>query len=91
MKAASLGHQYLTVKSLNKNDNYFGGPRSRSLPKHETQDRLITPATDPLSRRSTFIQEPTESSVSVITRSISDTNDPYVVYHSEPIKTGNDR
>jgi hypothetical protein len=91
MKAAALGHQYLTVKSLNTNDNYFGALRSRSLPKHGTQERLITPASDPLSGRSSFVHEPAEPSVSIITRSISDPNDPHVVYKSEPIKRGNDR
>ncbi len=90
MKAAALGHQYLTVKSLNKNDNYFRGPQSRSIPRSETQTQLIAPSTEPLSRRATTIDESTEPTVTVYTRSRSETNDPQVVYESEPIKRGKD-
>jgi hypothetical protein len=91
MKAASLGHQYLTVKSLNKDDNYFRGPRSRSLPKSEIQNHPLNSAIDPLSHRSNIIDETSEPSVTAFTRSISDTTDPHVIYKSAPIKEGNDR
>ncbi len=90
MKAAFLGHQYLTVKSVNKSDSYFVGGRSHGSQRnhiHNIQsepNRLLIPATDPLSRRSTFPDEPTTPSVAVITRSLSDSSSPYAIYQSEP-------
>jgi hypothetical protein len=93
MKAAFLGHQYLTVKSVNKSDSYFGGGRSHGLQRSHTRNiqsepnRLLISATDPLSRRSTFPDESTTPSVTVITRSLSDSSSPYVIHENEPTNT----
>lgn len=93
MKAASLSHQYLAVKS-SKRDSLFGTSRSRDSQRNQIrsfdndQNRLVTPATEPLSRRTTVVDESTTPSVAVITRSLSDSNTPYVVYESKPASPG---
>jgi hypothetical protein len=93
MKAAALGHHYLTVKSISGSDSLFRGSRYRSLQKHQLQNappdrnQLITPASEPLSRRATIVDETSIPSVSVITRSLSDSGAPHAVYQNEtPIK-----
>lgn len=92
MKAASLGHQYLTVKSNKRRESFFGG-RARDSQKHHLQNsqndenRLVTPASEPLSRRTTVADETETPSVAVITRSLSDSTAPYVVYESQPTRT----
>jgi len=89
MKAASLGHLYLTVKAIKTNESYFGSGQKQNLQRNQIrniqsdQNHLITPATDPLTRRSTLPDESKIPSVSVITRSVSDSNTPYVSYESD--------
>ncbi len=94
MKAAGLGHQYLTVKSFNENDSYFGNRRLRALrKKHTSEDEQkqneeqqipSAPATEPLSRRATTIEESTVPSVTIYQRSVSDSTNPCVVYERTP-------
>jgi hypothetical protein len=92
MKAASLGHQYLTVKSTNINDSYFGGGRFRGTRKNQRQlldseqDRTSTPATDPLSRQSTTNPDASTPSVAILGRSVSESNTPSVIYERESTK-----
>lgn len=99
MKAAALGHQYLTVKSQNKQDNYYISGRSRlerrrpliepqTNPFYEEENVSQAPSTEPLSRRSAAIIEETNAnvpSVAIIGRSISEPHDACVVYQSEPL------
>jgi hypothetical protein len=89
MKSAALGHQYLSVKTNINNESYFGRGQKRVLQRNIESDRnkLITPATDPLTRRSTLADESKVPSVAVITRSLSDSNSPYVVYDSAATNT----
>jgi len=96
MKSASLSHQYLTVISNKTNDIFFGGgsgARSRGSQKNQLQNlqtdhnHLINSATDPLSRRSISLGKSTPS-VAVITRSLSDSTNPCVVYKSETTNKG---
>ncbi|CAF1431865.1 unnamed protein product [Rotaria sp. Silwood1] len=92
MKAAFLGHQYLTVKSINENNVYFNSGGLRSSRKYErihskqqpTTNSIDPPisASDPLSHRSITTQKQSESnvpSVAIIERSYSDSNDLCVV------------
>jgi len=90
MKAAALGHQYLTLKSFHTNDSYLGGARfrgskaeQRALLESEQNDeqrRATLPATVPLSRRVSTVAGQTESSVPPLERSASDSTNSYVVY-----------
>jgi hypothetical protein len=97
MRAASLGHLYLNVKSSNENDIYFNSGRfrvgrkhQRLNPKQQQNDNQRDPslsASDPLSRRSVIINEPSESatpSVTILGRSHSESNDIYVIYEQQP-------
>ncbi|CAF4253130.1 unnamed protein product, partial [Adineta steineri] len=73
MKAASLGHQYLSVKSYNENEIHlstgrFRGGRKyqRSRPtqyQNEEQKHSLLPASAPLSRRSIAIMNQFQSTV----------------------------
>jgi hypothetical protein len=92
MKAAALGHQYLSVKSINENDIYFNSGRFRGGRKNQriylrrqqnnnSQTGSICPASDPLSRRYSHIP-----SATVYGRSFSEGNNLYVVYEKQPIK-----
>lgn len=91
MKAAALTHQYLTVKSAKKSENFFRENRDPNSQKHVIDHRPLVPneqtpvpSTEPLARRTTLREETNAPSVAVITRSISDnTIDPYVVYESQ--------
>ena len=93
MNAAGLSHQYFAVKSLNTNDNYLNKRRLRDSQKqpllgdeqkqHEGQAKPEGPVTEPLSRRATTMQESSTPSVTIIQRSLSDSNNPYVVYERE--------
>ncbi|CAF1221525.1 unnamed protein product [Adineta steineri] len=87
MKAASLGHQYLSVKSYNENEihlssgRFRGGrkyQRSRSTQyQNEEQKHSLLPASAPLSRRSIAIMNQFQStvpSVSFLGRSHSESN-----------------
>ena len=99
MKAAALGHQYLTVKSQNKQDSYYLSGRSRFErrrllgepqvnPFYEEENAQPTPSTEPLARRSPAIIEESNGNVpavAIIGRSVSEPHDPYVVYQSEPL------
>jgi hypothetical protein len=93
MNAAALGHQYLSVKTNINNESYFGSGQKRTLQRNQIRNiqsdrnKLITPATDPLTRRSTLADESKVPSVAVITRSLSDSNSPYVVYDSAATNT----
>ncbi len=97
MKAAALGHQYLTVKATKNNESYFGSGQKQNLQRNQIrniqsdQNNLITPATDPLTRRSTLPDESKIPSVSVITRSVSDSNSPYVAYESDATNRSEDQ
>ena len=94
MKAAGLSHQYLTVKSFNENDSYFGNRRLRALRKKhgsedgqkQNEDQLIPsgPASDPLSRRAATIEDSPVPSVTIYQRSASDSTNPTVVYERTP-------
>lgn len=99
MKAAALGHQYLTVKSQNKQDSYYLSGRSRFErrrpliepqvnPFYEEENAQPTPSTEPLARRSPAIIEESNGNaptVAIIGRSVSEPHDAYVVYQSEPL------
>ncbi|CAF1295045.1 unnamed protein product [Adineta steineri] len=87
MKAASLGHQYLSVKSYNENEihlstgRFRGGrkyQRSRSTQyQNEEQKHSLLPASAPLSRRSIAVMSQFQStvpSVSFLGRSHSESN-----------------
>ncbi|CAF1103547.1 unnamed protein product [Rotaria sp. Silwood1] len=96
MKAACLGHQYLSVKSFNESNAYFSSGGIRGSRKHgrahQKQQPITTlvvpsaPASDPLSRRSIAIQEQSESSVrpaAFIRRSYSDSSNFYAAYKQQ--------
>ncbi|CAF1360825.1 unnamed protein product [Rotaria sordida] len=100
MKAVSLGHQYLSVKTYNENNIYFspGGIRrsrkfERTHPKQQSSTSSTgppVPASDPLSRRSSAIQKQSEltvPSVAFVRRSYSDSNDLCYVYQQPSINT----
>ena len=94
MKAASLGHHYLAVKSSNNNDSFFGGGRHRNSPKNRTlnsqtnQNRQLTSTTEPISRRTTTTDEPTVPSVAFFKRSVSDTTNSVVFCRTATADTG---
>lgn len=81
MKAASLGHQYLAAKSA---DLFFGSSRYRNSPKNQAgnsqadQTRQLASATEPISRRTTTVDEPTIPSIAFFKRSASDTTNSLV-------------
>ena len=90
MRAASLSHQYLSAKSINKNDkNLGGGGRFRGSRKHElSPGGLHGPTiavTDPIIRRASAIDEPSSPETSVITRSISDPHSHSVIYKRDSL------
>lgn len=99
MKAAALGHQYLTVKSQNKQDSYYLSGRSRFErrrlliepqvnPFYEEDNAQPTTSTEPLARRSPAIIEESNGNtpaVAIIGRSVSEPHDPFVIYQSEPL------
>ncbi|CAF1185358.1 unnamed protein product [Adineta steineri] len=90
MNAASLGHQYLTAKSFNKTEGYFGGARYRGskrnpaeslLPKTNDQQRHTSlPASETVADRPTTVSDQVESSEATYERSISDPSALNVTY-----------
>ena len=97
MKAAALGHQYLSVKSTNENDIYLNCGRFRGRRKlhpkyskeqqNEDQTNPNFPASDPLSRRSVAINEnfnPINPTPTIFERTHSESNALSVVYEQQP-------
>ncbi|CAF1170018.1 unnamed protein product, partial [Adineta ricciae] len=82
MRAAALGHQYLTVKSLKQHEGFFGNPRRRESQNNSLETRqLHAAATEPLSRRvTTTIDEQQRPVAATFERSISDSTLPSVTY-----------
>ncbi|UJR25756.1 hypothetical protein I4U23_007110 [Adineta vaga] len=86
MRAASLGHQYLTVKSFQQNESFFGSTRRRGSQRLQSesneQRQVPSSATEPISRRATKIQEQAETNSPISTRRASDSTLPSVIYKS---------
>lgn len=90
MRAASLGHQYLAAKSLNQYENFSSGTRFRrsrrnqdgsdASPSAVEVEQTHSPATDPVTRRTSASIKPTTSSTPTHERSASDSASSCVVY-----------
>jgi hypothetical protein len=97
MKAAGLGHQYLTLKSNNTKDRYFADRRFRGAQRelllevqteqNEEQQIASGSASAPLSRRAIDSDESSVPSATILDRSLSDSTDLRVVYEREPTIT----
>lgn len=101
MKAASLGHQYLSARSTNESDTHFNLGRIRGARRQNRKavrsdgpdERLnqVFPASEPLSRRTITSDDHsdlnTSSSSANFIRSYSESKDMYVVFEQQPTET----